>query len=153
MNDIRRRIRAIEVFRKTGIPFSRQEERNPPSESPFRWVVVSTETDRGLLYEQIRRRTEKMILSGLADEVRRLLEKGVPENSQSMQGIGYKEMVPYLRKEYTLDKAAELICTATRHYAKRQITFLKRIEQIHYVKTGTDGTYDAVRSILKGNEY
>ena len=148
MNDIRRRIRAIEVFRATGIPFSRQENR--PDETPFSWIVVSTLTERRKLYEQINRRTDRMIESGLANEVRNLLADGVPEDAQSMQAIGYKEMIPYLRGECTLEKAADDIRTGSRHYAKRQMTYLKRLDQIQYVETGTDQTYDRIRKILKG---
>ena len=131
VGDVRRTIRAIEVTRGTGIPFSMQPDRE--EESPFLWRVAATEMPRVILYDRINRRVEQMIREGLAEEVRRLLEAGVPPESQSMQGLGYKEMVPYLRGEWPMDKAVEEIQKGSRHYAKRQGTFLRRLEGIRSV--------------------
>ena len=147
LNDIRRRIRAIEVSRATGIPFSKQE--SSPTISPFSWIAVSTELERTVLYEKINRRVDTMIEDGLAEEVKNLLSLGVPENAQSMQAIGYKEIIPYLRGEYSLDKAAELIKAGTRHYAKRQITFLRRIGNIQYIPADDAHAYERLRHIMK----
>jgi tRNA dimethylallyltransferase len=149
MNDIRRRIRAIEVYKKTGIPFSAQENRREPS--PYRWIIVCICPEREKLYERINSRTEKMISQGLPDEVASLLKEGVPENAQSMQAIGYKEMVPYLSGKCTLPEASELIRKRTRHYAKRQITFLKRIENIQYVDPLKKGAYEEIKNRMKEN--
>lgn len=131
VGDVRRTIRAIEVTRGTGIPFSMQPDRE--EESPFLWRVAATDMPREILYDRINRRVEQMIHEGLAEEVRRLLEAGVPPESQSMQGLGYKEMVPYLRGEWPMDKAVEEIQKGSRHYAKRQGTFLRRLEGIRSV--------------------
>ncbi|MBR7173657.1 MAG: tRNA (adenosine(37)-N6)-dimethylallyltransferase MiaA [Clostridia bacterium] len=131
VGDVRRTIRAIEVTRGTGIPFSMQPDRE--EESPFLWRVAATDMLREILYDRINRRVEQMIREGLAEEVRRLLEAGVPPESQSMQGLGYKEMVPYLRGEWPMDKAVEEIQKGSRHYAKRQGTFLRRLEGIRSV--------------------
>lgn len=132
VNDIRRIIRAIEVTEKTGIPFSDQPEREAPQ--CFDWRIASTYLDREILYKRINSRVDRMIRSGLVSEIRSLLETdGVSEESQSMSGIGYKEMIPYVRGECTLDEAADRIRLNTRHYSKRQITFLKREEQVRYV--------------------
>ena len=149
LNDIRRRIRAIEVSETTGTPFSRQPHRK--KDSPFMWIPVCICPERQTLYERINRRTVRMIENGLAQEVAGLLESGVPEESQSMQAIGYKEMVPYLRGEYTLQQATELIQTRTRHYAKRQITFLKRLEGIQYADPDSPDAYNKIKQILRGN--
>lgn len=130
LNDIRRRIRAIEVSETTGTPFSRQ----PPSRnSNYDWRVVCLAPERNRLYERINLRVQKMIDLGLSDEVASLLAEGVPEDARSMQAIGYKEMIPYLRGEWTKEKAADEIRKGTRHYAKRQMTFLKRLEGIRYI--------------------
>ena len=131
VGDVRRTIRAIEVTRGTGIPFSMQPDRE--EESPFLWRVAATEMPREILYDRINRRVEQMIREGLAEEVRCLLEAGVPPESQSMQGLGYKEMIPYLRGEWPMDKAVEEIQKGSRHYAKRQGTFLRRLEGIRSV--------------------
>ena len=89
-----------------------------------------------------------MIRNGLKEEVTSLLEEGVREDAQSMNGLGYKEMIPCIRGEYSLEEAAEKIRTGTRHYAKRQMTFLRREDSITYVRTDMDNAYEQIRSIL-----
>ena len=137
---------AIEVTRGTGIPFSMQPDRE--EESPFLWRVAATEMPREILYDRINRRVEQMIREGLAEEVRRLLEAGVPPESQSMQGLGYKEMVPYLRGEWPMDKAVEEIQKGSRHYAKRQGTFLRRLEGIQSVDALAADAAEQAETIL-----
>jgi len=146
LNDIRRTIRAIEVSEATGIPFSEQPNREKPT--AFKWKVVSTAMERPHLYERINERVTKMIKSGLKDEVALLLAEGVSEESQSMQGLGYKEMIPCIRGEYSIEDAAERIRLGTRHYAKRQMTFLRREETIQYVDTERPGAYAEIRQLL-----
>ena len=148
VNDVRRVIRAIEVWEATGIPFSAQPKREDENSGRFRWKVVSTQMDRPLLYDRINRRVTEMIRLGLKEEVARLLAEGVPEDAQSMSGLGYKEMIPCIRGEYTLEEAAEKIRTGTRHYAKRQMTFLRREGSIRYVRTDMSGALDEIRRIL-----
>ena len=148
VNDVRRVIRALEVYEATGIPFSQQPERKDENEGRFRWKVVSTQMDRDLLYERINRRVTEMIRRGLREEVEALLREGVPEDAQSMNGLGYKEMIPCVRGLYSTEDAAEKIRTGTRHYAKRQMTFLRREESIRYVRTDLDNAYEQVRSCL-----
>lgn len=152
VNDVRRVIRAIEVWEATGIPFSAQPKRKDDNEGRFRWKVISTQMDRALLYERINRRVTDMIRTGLKEEVGALLEEGVPENAQSMCGLGYKEMIPCVRGEYGEEEAAEKIRTGTRHYAKRQMTFLRREENICYIRTDRDGAYEAARNYLLQKE-
>ena len=133
LNDLRRRIRAIEVSESTGIPFSAQSNRDGKG-SRFRWIIASTCMERSMLYDRINQRVDRMIRDGLSEEVKRLIQEGVPEDAQSMQAIGYKEMIPYLRGEWTLEKAADEIRKGTRHYAKRQMTYLKRLDGIRYIR-------------------
>ena len=146
LNDLRRRIRAIEVSESTGIPFSKQP-RNP-AKTEFQWIVVSTSMNREHLYERINRRVDRMLGAGLEEEVRRLLSEGVPEDAQSMQAIGYKEMVPMIRGEYSSETAAEEIRKRTRHYAKRQQTYLKRLDEIRYVETENENAYRQIEKIF-----
>ena len=148
VNDVRRVIRAIEVWEATGIPFSAQPQRKDESEGRFSWKTISTLMDRTLLYERINRRVTDMIRKGLKEEVSALLKEGVPDDAQSMNGLGYKEMIPCIRGECSTEEAADKIRTGTRHYAKRQITFLKREESIRYVRTDHDGAYEAIRAYL-----
>ena len=150
LNDIRRRIRAIEVSELTGVPFSRQE--NKTDDSRFRWLLVSAASEREVLYSRINRRVDRMIAGGLAAEVSSLLKAGVPEDAQSMCAIGYKEMIPYIRGECTLQTAAEEIRKNTRHYAKRQMTYLKRFDSIHYIDLSASGADEQIMEIFYRNE-
>ena len=147
LNDVRRTIRAIEVSEATGVPFSMQPNREVPT--AYEWKVVSTAMERPRLYERINERVTGMIRAGLQEEVAALLAEGVPEDAQSMQGLGYKEMVPCIRGEYSVEDAAERIRLGTRHYAKRQMTFLRREEQIRYVNTEEADAYEQIRELLE----
>ena len=146
LNDVRRTVRAIEVTETTGIPFSRQEKRSV--DSPFEWRVVSTVMERSVLYSRINRRVDRMIHDGLEAEVRGLLADGVPETAQSMCGLGYKEMIPCIRGLIPTDQAADAIRTGSRHYAKRQMTFLKRLPGIQFVDAGAADALSQIRQIL-----
>lgn len=149
LNDVRRTIRAIEVSRKTGIPFSHQLSREAPS--PFEWRIISSGLPRETLYERINRRVCRMMEAGLAGEVRRLLDSGVPESARSMQGLGYKESVLYLKGIWTMEKTVEEIQKGTRHYAKRQETFLRRWKDVRVVDClAGDAAEQAEKLFLKG---
>ena len=138
VNDLRRVIRAIEVSQITGIPFSKQPQ--DEQESEFYW--------REILYHRIEGRVDQMIADGLADEVRSLLDSGVPENAQSMSGLGYKEMTPYLRGMTDLATAIREIKLGTRHYAKRQTTYMKRFEKAVYVDPMRKDAYERIMEVL-----
>ena len=146
LNDLRRRIRAIEVSETTGIPFSHQPQRQ--GQNSFIWRIAATAPERSCLYERINLRVSRMMEAGLEQEVRRLLDSGVPEDAQSMSAIGYKEMIPLIYGEVTAEEVAEEIRLRSRHYAKRQMTFLRRIEGIRYVDPESGGAYQEIRSIL-----
>ncbi len=150
LGDIRRTIRAIEVTKATGIPFSRQPDR--AEASPFRWKAVSTALPRSELYDRINSRVDHMIRDGLYDEVASLLAEGVHDDAQSMSAIGYKEMVPCVRGLRSLEETADLIRTASRHYAKRQETFLKRMEEIRYVDMCAPDAEEQIQNDLEQTE-
>ncbi len=147
LNDVRRTIRAIEVTRATGIPFSRQPDREMPS--PFEWRIAAAEMPREVLYDRINLRVNEMIRQGLKDEVRRLLEEGVPRNAQSMQALGYKEMILHLDGVWDLEKTADEIRKGTRHYAKRQGTFLRREPLRQAFSILESDAYDRAMTILR----
>lgn len=146
VNDLRRVIRAIEVSQITGIPFSKQP--HDEQESEFDWRVVALMPEREILYHRIEDRVDQMIADGLADEVRSLLDSGVPENAQSMSGLGYKEMIPYLRGMTDLATAIREIKLGTRHYAKRQTTYMKRFEKAVYVDPMRKDAYERIMEVL-----
>lgn len=147
LNDIRRTIRAIEVCESTGIPFSEQPDRK--SDSAYEWRIVSTAMERTILYQRINDRVDQMISAGLKEEVEGLLKEGVPEDAQSMCALGYKEMIPCVRGQTDIREAAEAIRTGTRHYAKRQMTFLRREPDVQYVDMMQPDAYDRICQILK----
>ena len=95
-----------------------------------------------------------MLDAGLADEVNGLLESGVPADAQALKGIGYKEMIPYLRGECTLDEAVYELKLGTRHYAKRQLTWMRREEDVLWVDSLSDDAYNQLETwFLQGEEY
>ena len=146
LNDTRRVIRAIEVTRGSGIPFSQQPRREVSSD--FEWRIAAMEMPRETLYERINRRVDAMIGAGLVEEVRGLINEGVPADAQSMQGLGYKEMLHYIRGEWNLEMTAEEIRKGSRHYAKRQGTFLRRMQNIQPVEALRKDALEQAEDIL-----
>lgn len=132
VNDTRRVIRALEVYRVTGVPFSRQE--NPERELPFTYRTVALTMEREVLYQRVNLRVEQMMAQGLLDEVRGLLEAGVPAEAQAMKAIGYKELVPCVLSGAPVDEAVAAIQQGTRRYAKRQLTWFRHETDIHWVE-------------------
>ena len=122
-NDRRRVIRAIEVFEQTGVPMSRQN--HAAQDRPFRVLPLALEWPRDLLYARLEARVHRMMEAGLLSEVRALLESGVAPTAQSMQGIGYKELIPVVMGQGDVNRAVWEIIVHTRHYAKRQGTWLR----------------------------
>ena len=122
-NDRRRVIRAIEVYEQTGVPMSRQD--HAAQERPFRVLPLALDWPRELLYARLETRVHRMMEMGLLSEVRALLESGVAPTAQSMQGIGYKELIPAAMEQGDVNRAVWEIIVHTRHYAKRQGTWLR----------------------------
>ena len=96
-------------------------------------VYFALNMDRGYLYERINKRVDIMFKQGLIEEVKKLLEKGYDLNCKSMLGIGYKETVQYLNGKLTLQDTKDLIKKNSRHFAKRQFTWFRRNENIHWI--------------------
>jgi len=128
-NDLRRVIRALEVFEISGIPLSKQPKPDE-DESPYRFFLYAYDIPREVMYERCDKRVDEMIHLGLAEEVEHLLSLGVTEEHPSMQGLGYKEMIPYLKGHISLADAMGLIKLRTRHFAKRQMTWFRRDQRI-----------------------
>lgn len=124
-NDVKRVIRALEIYDITGKPKSMQNDGFAPR---FDFIAVSIDYPREILYERINLRVEQMFENGLLEEVKDLLKNGVSKTAQCMQGIGYKEVAEGLELGLSLEEIKELIKNNTRHYAKRQITFFKRMQ-------------------------
>ncbi len=132
-NDGKRIVRAIEIYRTTGITMSEQISLSKLTPSPYDVTAIGlTFADRQNLYERINRRTDEMLVHGLLPEADHFYssEKSVTSSA----AIGYKELKPYLDGKITLDAAAERLKMETRRYAKRQLTWFKRDEYIHWIE-------------------
>lgn len=132
-NNSKRVIRAIEYYKQTGQLFSvhNREERQKESKYDFNYFVLNC--DRKLLYENIDKRVDIMLETGLVDEVKKLKEMGLTRDHVSMQGLGYKEILDYLDGKITLDEAVYLIKRDTRHFAKRQLTWFRREKHVEFI--------------------
>lgn len=133
-NDAKRIIRALEVYHVTGNPMSFYAQNYANDDPKFRMTLFGLQINRSHLYERIDRRVEKMFEEGLVDEVIKLKEIGCNESMQSMQGLGYKQILDYLEGKLTLIETKEIIKRNTRRYAKRQMTWFRSNERISWIK-------------------
>jgi len=129
-NDLRRVIRALEVYELTGTPLSQQKRVEP--ERPYDILPLQLDMPREKLQKRIALRVDQMLAAGLRDEVAGLLSH-CPADAQSMQAIGYKEMIPVVKNQLPLDVAREQIILNTKHYAKRQETWFKGEELLRRI--------------------
>ncbi len=128
INNFRRIIRALEVYHLGGEQISEEKA----SELAYDVFAIGLGWERSILYERINRRVEIMIEQGLYNEVEGLLKNGISDSCQSMKGIGYKELLPAVRGEISLDEAADKIKQNTRHFAKRQLTWYRKMPYIRW---------------------
>ena len=130
--NLRRVIRALEVAELGKESISREKFSVKSGELRYDAWVIGLQRNRQALYERINQRVQRMFAQGLMDEVRGLLDSGVTREMQAMQGIGYKETAACLAGEVTRAEAIELIRKHTRHFAKRQLTWYRRMPYIHW---------------------
>ena len=130
-NNLRRVIRALEVVRY-GDEHISQESAFAVGAAPYDAFVIGLTRARPHLYERINARVEAMFKAGLVDEVAALLAGGVGRDAPAMKGIGYRETAAYLAGEMGRAEAVAAIQTATRHFAKRQMTWYRRMPYIHW---------------------
>jgi len=135
--DVRRVIRALEVYYLTGKPLSSYQKAKEFAEPLYNLLIFGLTMERELLYRRIEQRVDAMIKVGLVEEVEGLLNAGYSTGLTSMQGLGYKEMALYLTGEVSLPRAIELLKRNTRRFAKRQLTWFRRDERIRWLETGT----------------
>ena len=132
--DEKRILRALEVYRETGRTISEHNRETRVLPKKYRPLYIGLAyRDRSDLRAAIDQRVDRMVASGLLEEVRSLAERGVPESATAMQAIGYKELVGVLRGERSLEEAAEEVKLRSRQYAKRQLTWLRRNENIFWI--------------------
>ncbi|SEM70381.1 tRNA dimethylallyltransferase [Terribacillus saccharophilus] len=121
-NNVRRVIRALEIFHRTGKRMSDHEETEP--DARYNAIMIGLDMDRDLLYKQINLRVDKMLAEGLLEEVKRLVESGI-QDTQSMRAIGYKEFIPYLEGKMDWEDTVDQLKQNSRRYAKRQYTWFR----------------------------
>ena len=147
VNDEKRIIRALEIYRATGKTKSYFSDRSKEKESIYEPLYIGLNYhDRALMYERIRARVDEMMSAGLLYEVKRLTEIDGFLSSTASRGIGYKELYPFLRGECTLPDAVEEIKRASTRYAKRQLTWFRRNKDINWLYADSDGGFDEVIS-------
>lgn len=128
--DMVRLIRAIEVYELTGKPISWHQRQHRFQASPYDYLKICLYLPRETLYKRINERVELMFKQGLVAEVENLLKMGYTSDLKPLQAIGYRHIIAYLKGEYTLEKAKELIKRDTRRYAKRQLSWWRQDKEI-----------------------
>ena len=149
-NNIKRVIRAIEFYKENGYPISKHNAKQRQKESPYDFTYIVLNQDRKKLYDNIEKRIDIMLKEGLVDEVRSLLDYGCTPDMTSMQGLGYKEIIPYINGQYSLDEAIYILKRDTRHFAKRQLTWFRRERDVTWVDKDTLTTVDEQIEYMKG---
>ena len=144
-NNVRRVIRALEIYRLTGVTKTEWDKRSLSPEAAYDARILALDYhDRTILHRRIEMRVDIMMEQGLEAEVRALYEAGLlREKSIAAQAIGYKEFLPYLAGESTLAVVAEEIKCATRRYARRQLTWFRRYANAMWLYPDTEGDPDA----------
>lgn len=132
-NNIKRTIRALEYHYMTGEKISQHNEIQRKRPRAYKACYFVLNDQREKLYERIERRVDEMMEQGLLEEVKKLREMGCTGDMVSMQGLGYKELLAYLAGECTLEEAVSRIKLSTRHFAKRQLTWFRREEDVIWV--------------------
>ena len=132
-NNTKRVIRALEFYHVSGKKISEHNETEHQKESPYNFAYFVLTDEREQLYKRIEARVDAMMEEGLLDEVRLLKERGATKEMVSMQGLGYKEILAYLDGEISLERAVYLIKRDTRHFAKRQLTWFRREQDVIWV--------------------
>ena len=150
LSDKKRIIRAMEVYLETGETITAHNKRTqaiPPRYNPT-WFALEDE-DRQDLYDRIDRRVDVMLELGLVEEIRSLLDSGIPANCTAMQAIGYKEFLAAMDGHISIAEAADQVRQASRHYAKRQLTWFRRNKNIHWLRRRHGGNGDEILSAAR----
>lgn len=132
-NNVKRVIRALEFYHQNGTPISAHNQEQKEKTSPYNLAYFVLNAPRDLLYKRIDERVDEMLREGLVEEVQSLKNMGYQKGMVSMQGLGYKEILAYFDGEYSLDEAVRIIKRDTRHFAKRQLTWFRREQEVLWV--------------------
>lgn len=144
-NDFKRVVRALEIYELSG---KKKSEQKDGFQAKRDYIAVALDWPRDQLYERINRRVDVMLKEGLVDEVESLLNSGVSKSSQSMQGIGYKEVVDFLKNRISYSTMTDIIKQNTRNYAKRQITFFKKLPGLIWLDAHDERKIEKVMEMI-----
>lgn len=147
INDRKRILRVLELYKETGKTKTQLEIESRKNGVPYDYKIFAIDMPRDVLYDRINRRVDIMIEKGLIEEVEQLYKKYGEQLCTSMQGIGYKEVVAYLNGEYTKEEMIEKIKMETRRYAKRQLTWFRKIPNVIWIN-GLEGLENNINTIL-----
>ena len=150
-NNVKRVIRALEFYHDTGYPISQHNQEQREKDSPYNFEYFVLNDDRSVLYDRIEQRIDIMLQQGLVEEVQKLLDYGCTSDMVSMQGLGYKEIVSYLKGECSLEEAIYILKRDTRHFAKRQLTWFRREKVVTWVNKNQYETEDKMLSFMLQN--
>lgn len=146
-NDKKRIFRVLEIFHATGKNKTEQEIESRKKENPYEYSVFGIDMERDILYERINKRVDKMLDEGLINEVEMLIKK-YADMPTAIQGLGYKEVISYFNNELTYEEMVEKIKQETRRYAKRQLTWFRRNENIVWIN-GLENIQNNINVILE----
>lgn len=147
-NNVKRVIRALEYYRIHGEKISTHNAVERQKKSPYDFLYFVLTHKRDVLYERIEKRIDKMVEEGLISEVDNLLKKGYDSSLVSMQGLGYKELIPYLNGECSLEEALYILKRDTRHFAKRQLTWFRRERDVRWLDKSRMSDEEILKEIL-----
>lgn len=149
-HNIKRVIRAIEFYEKTGKKISEHNREQRQNASPYHFAYFVLTDSRDRIYQRIDERVDLMMTQGLAEEVRALRETGCRRDMVSMQGLGYKEILSALEGEISMEEAVYLIKRDTRHFAKRQLTWFRREKEVIWIdKTVFDRNGQSILGVMQ----
>ena len=148
-NNIKRVIRALDFYEKTGTPISAHNEEQKQKESPYAFLYAVLSRDRAVLYDRIDRRVDIMMEQGLIEEVRGLMAQGCTRQMVAMQGLGYKEIIDHLDGKLSLEEAVYIIKRDTRHFAKRQMTWFRREKDVTFIEMDDRQETEVLEEILE----
>lgn len=143
-NDTKKVIRALEIL-ENGKKIEEKQEQS----KKYNYLIFGLNTDRERIYENINKRAKEMFKNGLIEEVKNLQKQGLSLENQSMQGIGYKEVVVGIEEGKTTDEILELIQRKTRNYAKRQLTFMRGIKELIWIDS--KNAVQEILGVINGN--
>lgn len=149
-NDLKRVIRALEVYKHTGKPISYFQIKSREHPCQYEFAYVCLNMNRQKIYDRIDTRVDRMIKEGLIDEVENLLKMGYNKELTSMQALGYKEVIPFIEGKLSIEEAINTLKSNTRHYAKRQLTWFRADKRVFWINVdGHMRIKDTVENIIR----